>query len=107
MTDDAVELLKQYNWPGNIRELANVIAFTVAMADGNLIDVADLPPKLRDAARPAIAASGSFYEQIAAFEKEILNRAYAAAEGNISKLALNLGMDRSHLIRNFENMKFI
>jgi two-component system response regulator HydG len=97
ITEDAIELLKQYSWPGNIRELANVIAFTKAMADGDLIDVADLPPKLRDAARPAVPASGSFYEQVAGFEKEMLTRAYSGCEGNISKLALNLGMDRSHL----------
>jgi DNA-binding NtrC family response regulator len=97
ITEDAVELLKQYSWPGNIRELVNVIAFTKAMADGDLIDVADLPPKLRDAARPSVPTSDSFYQQVAGFEKEILTRAYSGCEGNVSKLALNLGMDRSHL----------
>ena len=104
MTDEALELLKNYSWPGNIRELANVIAFTVTMADQPTIDVADLPPKLRDLARqadksaPAPTTGGKkFYEQVADFEKQILNQAYVAADANISKLALSLGMDRSHL----------
>jgi len=103
ITEEAVELLKNYSWPGNIRELANVIAFTVTMADQSTIDVADLPPKLRDLARqadklaPVAEAGRKFYEQVADFEKKILNQAYATAENNISKLALNLGMDRSHL----------
>jgi two-component system response regulator AtoC len=38
-----------------------------------------------------------FYDQVAAFEKALLTREYRKCEGNISRLALNLGMDRSHL----------
>jgi DNA-binding NtrC family response regulator len=99
--DEALEVLKRYSWPGNIRELANVIAFTATMADSDVIEIADLPPKLRDLARPASKSGASnasgFYEKVAQFESKLLTEAYSEYQGNISKMALGLGMDRSHL----------
>jgi two-component system nitrogen regulation response regulator NtrX len=81
------------------------VAYVAAMTEGTEVEISDLPPKLRDAARgPAAAHSApagspgqSFYSQVAAFESALLAREYAAREGNVSKLALDLGMDRSHL----------
>lgn len=113
-TDDALALMTSYAWPGNIRELSNLVAYLTAMADSPEIDVADLPPKFRDAAArsasgssaepsqsgvasAAADASGTFYERVARFEKEILGEAYQKAATNVSRMALNLGMDRSHL----------
>jgi DNA-binding NtrC family response regulator len=100
MADEAIALLQKYDWPGNVRELANVVAFTATMVDGNVIDISDLPPKLRDAARTNVdgnAGGSSFYDQVSEFEKKILISSYESSEGNLSKLALQLGMDRSHL----------
>ena len=111
-TDEALGVLKEYTWPGNIRELSNLVAYLVTMTDSAEVDVADLPPKFRDSARkrPTGAASahasqeqapesedGSFYDRVGRYEREILIRAYEKLSGNISKLALGLGMDRSHL----------
>ena len=70
------------------------------MVDGNVIDTSDLPPKLRDATRIGFEAKSdknSFYDQVSEFEKKILIQSYESSEGNMSKLALKLGMDRSHL----------
>ena len=47
MTDEALALLQAYAWPGNIRELENLIERTLLFADGPLIGVADLPQSLR------------------------------------------------------------
>ena len=101
-TEDALEALQGYEWPGNIRELQNVVAYAAAMVEGTEVDVADLPPRIRDSgtsrARLAVSESeGSFYDQVGHFEKAILAREYANSDGNVSKLALTLGMDRSHL----------
>jgi DNA-binding NtrC family response regulator len=105
LTDEAVLALKAYPWPGNIRELSNMIAYVATMAEKNEVDVADLPPKFRDY-RPGAgnlqsangdSGTGSFYDRVAKVEKEILTTEYARHEGNISRLALTLGMDRSHL----------
>ena len=107
-TEEAVEALQNYPWPGNIRELGNVISYVVAMTDGTEVDVSDLPPKFRQSAKTmaeavkskADAGSNStlsFYERVADFERSILVDQYKKHEGNISQLALALEMDRSHL----------
>ena len=44
-----------------------------------------------------VGTNPSFYARVARFESELLAREFQLAEGNVSKLALNLGMDRSHL----------
>ena len=105
-TEDAVQILQEYKWPGNIRELSNLVSYVVAMSEGNEVDLADLPPKLRDAATktthsiPATwtgSEGSTFYEQVSGFEKTILKREYEKHAANVSKMALALGMDRSHL----------
>jgi len=48
--DEAFALLEQYSWPGNVRELQNVVEQMVSLADGDSIDVAQLPPAI--ASRP-------------------------------------------------------
>ena len=109
--EDTIELLKSYSWPGNIRELGNLVAYLAAMTDSPEIEVADLPPKIRDAAKKSGLTEssngrlddrekmklGTFYDQVAGFERLILTEAYQKCAGNVSKLALSLGMDRSHL----------
>ncbi len=102
LTDEAIDTLKAYPWPGNIRELTNMIAYVATMAERNEVDVADLPPKFRDrghgtASSGDTSSAGTFYDRVARLEKEILTTEYQRYEGNISRLALGLGMDRSHL----------
>lgn len=47
-SDQAVQILSQYSWPGNLREMSNVIEHSVILADSNPIEVNALPPKLVD-----------------------------------------------------------
>jgi DNA-binding NtrC family response regulator len=103
-TKEALGILENYSWPGNVRELSNLVAYVVTMVEGTEIDAADLPPKLRDASQKHLQGKKSensseftFYDRVAAFEKEILSSEYLKLEGNVTRLALNLGMDRSHL----------
>jgi DNA-binding NtrC family response regulator len=102
-TEEALAALRSYDWPGNVRELANVVSYVATMAPTNTVEPADLPPWLREF-KPSLAsvlntpeAEGSFYDRVARFERKILADSYQAVGGNISKLALELGMDRSHL----------
>lgn len=53
LDDDAVTALMRYNWPGNIRELENVIERAVVLADGSSVTVNDLPSDLKAGNRPA------------------------------------------------------
>jgi len=104
-TDEASDFLRAYDWPGNVRELSNLVAYLYAVTEGDHIEVADLPPRLRDGVKSFTkqAASDlhddslSFYDRIARYESQILKNEYENAGANVSKLALKLGMDRSHL----------
>ena len=115
-TDEALSCLQAYDWPGNIRELQNVVSYVVALSDEPEIDVADLPPLVREGAFkrptsgtavPSASATSqkesypprTFYEEVEGFEKKLLAERYAEVGGNISQLALSLGMDRSHLYK--------
>jgi DNA-binding NtrC family response regulator len=47
VSDSAMELLKKYSWPGNIRELENVIQYAIVQSSQNIITINDLPEKFR------------------------------------------------------------
>lgn len=98
-TEAAMGLLQDFPWPGNVRELGNVVAYVAAMCDTSEVDVADLPPRFRDRSRPSSSpsSSGTFYERVAAFEGKLLAEEYSKWDRNVSRMALQLGMDRSHL----------
>ena len=48
VTAAAMKALLQYDWPGNVRELENCVARAVALGDHKVMDVADLPPAMRN-----------------------------------------------------------
>ncbi|MBL7714735.1 MAG: sigma-54-dependent Fis family transcriptional regulator [Bdellovibrionales bacterium] len=101
-SDDAIQCVRTYTWPGNVRELGNLVAFVITMAESNEIEISDLPPKFREGLRGSPAVENgthgkSLYEQVADFEKQVLGRELESSQGNISRMALKLGMDRSHL----------
>jgi transcriptional regulator of acetoin/glycerol metabolism len=47
VTEAAMLLLREYSWPGNIRELLNVVEYAFAVGEGNTLDPSELPPELR------------------------------------------------------------
>jgi two-component system response regulator AtoC len=102
-TDDALTALATYDWPGNVRELSAHIDYSLAMIDDTVVDVPDLHPKVLEVKRtgePGTSAETeetSFYDQMAAHEARLLREAYTRASGNVTQIALALGMDRSHL----------
>jgi transcriptional regulator with GAF, ATPase, and Fis domain len=114
--DDALALLKAYRWPGNIRQLENVIERGVVVADGSLITVDELPVELvrevddqvdripetaNGHARSEGSASAGIQterEERGRRERERLVRALAAAKGNKAEAARALGLARSTLI---------
>lgn len=103
-TTDAMAILINYHWPGNVRELENVIAYHIALSDSNIVDVSDLPEKIKknrqgrlDSIKSIEDNTGGFYERVQGFEKQLLLHEYEKSNGNMSQLASRLGMDRSHL----------
>jgi two-component system nitrogen regulation response regulator NtrX len=94
--------LRSYRWPGNVRELRNVIERLMIMVPGDTITVADLGfLDLAIAAAPETpgAPPVPLHEARDRFEREYILRALAAQNGNISRTADALGVERSNLYR--------
>jgi two-component system, NtrC family, nitrogen regulation response regulator NtrX len=98
----AAAVLAQYSWPGNVRELRNVIERLMIMVPGEVITAQDLA-FLGGGARPAPAAADAAIQQLHdardAFERDYILSALARQQGNISRTAEALGVERSNLYR--------
>ena len=104
LDDGALALLMRHDWPGNIRELRNLIERLVIMTPGQLITAEDVTFFLQpSAARPARPVSlpdwcqFGFKEARRQFEHDYLCKKLEDCGGNISKTAEKIGMERSHL----------
>jgi two-component system response regulator HydG len=92
-SDEALQSLRSYNWPGNVRELENVIQRLVVMTDGNIIEVPDLPSLMRFS---ALRKTG-FNRTLAEVESEYITNVLASLDGNKTRAAEILGIDRKTL----------
>jgi transcriptional regulator of acetoin/glycerol metabolism len=108
---DAYQCLLEYDWPGNIRELRNVIRTALAICDRGVVRLRDMPSELRSgtlgtaAQAPAggiavaVAASGPPLSPIEAAEREALVKAIEQTAGNMARAAVLLQVSRSTLYR--------
>jgi two-component system response regulator HydG len=92
-TDSALSVLRAYHWPGNVRELQNVIHRLVVMVDGDEIDVPDLP----DLMRVTVPRQSSFTRTLADIEAEYIRNVVESVDGNKTRAAEILGIDRKTL----------
>jgi DNA-binding NtrC family response regulator len=92
-SDKALQSLRNYNWPGNVRELENVIQRLVVMTDGDLIEVPDLPSLMRFS---ALRKTG-FTRTLAVVEAEYISNILSEVDGNKTRAAEILGIDRKTL----------
>jgi DNA-binding NtrC family response regulator len=99
-TQRAQIILARHTWPGNIRELENVVGHASMMVMGDMIDVADLPNYLRCPTRHSTGPVPIEEESAASFEeheKRLVRDALSRAEGNQSKAARELRIGRDAL----------
>src|SRR5205814_9218940 len=80
---EALDLLKRYPWPGNLRELENIIERAVVLATSRQVDVAHLPLHLQEPAPATLRAGEGFLQArartLALFEREAISRLLAEA----------------------------
>lgn len=93
---NALAIIKAYDFPGNVRELANTIERAVIVAGGGQIQEADLPQPLRAAAVLGERATRR-RRTIAEVEADYISETLAAARGNKSEAARILGISRKNL----------
>jgi transcriptional regulator of acetoin/glycerol metabolism len=97
---DAMEWLKAWHWPGNLRELANVLAVARAVCSGGYIRLADLPDELLAAARGAARPAGGLADPHGLpAEAQLLLQYLRAAHWNVSVVARQMGVARMTLYR--------
>jgi DNA-binding NtrC family response regulator len=96
-TEHAMADLIAYNWPGNVREMVNLIRRAVVLCEGRLIGVRDL-----ELDRDPPNCLGTLAEARATAEKETIELALANARNNISKAARHLDISRVTLYRLME-----
>ena len=122
MDGDALNILIEYSWPGNIRELKNITERLCIMANNNHITLDDIPPDIRGAevslaTNTAWANSLDFKNAkekwLEHFEKEYLENALKKYSGNISRAAEKSGVNRrtfhrlmqKHQLANFREFR--
>jgi two-component system nitrogen regulation response regulator NtrX len=109
---DAVIALRQYPWPGNVRELRNVVERLMIMVPGDRIssrDLTFLDQNMATGAPPMPQAAGAapLHEARDRFEREYIVRALANQQGNISRTAEALGIERSNLYRKMRSFGIV
>jgi two-component system, NtrC family, response regulator AtoC len=107
-TPEAAELLVRYDWPGNIRELKNVIERTMILAPEGSIDVSSLPEEIRDHddthTEDAVLADGNsftgdFLLGLRELEEDYIHKVLAATGNNKTQAAKILGIHPTSLMR--------
>jgi len=91
----ALDLLKTYDFPGNVRELANIIERAVIVANDSRIEVADLPAGLQAAAM--LRARNNRRPTLAEVESSYVRETLSATRGNKTEAARILGISRKNL----------
>ncbi len=105
--DDALDVLTNYAWPGNVRELRNVLERLMIMVPGEMIDASHLA-FLDSAGTPRtdeeVPELVTLHEARDQFERTYILRALALQQGNISRTADVLGVERSNLYRKMRSL---
>lgn len=104
-TEEAISALQNYAWFGNVRELRNTIERVVIMHGKQKVTAKDLPEfNLKDEFPASTFRFPSFKDATDAYQREFIIHRLAEAEGNVSKAAELMGVDRSHLYRRMKNL---
>ncbi|MDQ6706104.1 MAG: sigma-54 dependent transcriptional regulator [Acidobacteriota bacterium] len=106
LTSQAFEVLQSHQWPGNVRELKNLIERIVILNPQVRVDARHIP--LATARRPAMDRSadrfGSLQEVREAAEREYISKKLDETNGNVTRAAELLGLERSNLYRKMKTL---
>jgi two-component system nitrogen regulation response regulator NtrX len=109
-SESAREVILGYRWPGNVRELRNLVERLVIMVQGDRIERRHLPSSLyhdyarSDSTKTLLTGFSSLQEARAAYERDYIRRKLEENQGNVSRAAEALGLERSHLYRKMKSL---
>ncbi len=110
VSPEAITVLARYPWPGNIRELSNLVERLAILKPDGLITVEDLPPKYRANAASPLAADvtpvaeamrmtdANLKAHLQTIEQDLIDQAMEASDGVVAKAARLLSMRRTTLV---------
>ncbi|NVJ99107.1 MAG: sigma-54-dependent Fis family transcriptional regulator [Alphaproteobacteria bacterium] len=114
LADDAIAALQSYEWPGNVRQLKNIMERVVIMGSEDVdgeISAEQLPPEIQSGSADLLHSGGNsaimttpLREAREAFEREYLKIQINRFSGNISRTAAFIGMERSALHRKLKSL---
>lgn len=99
LSSDAISALMAYDWPGNVRELANAIEHAYVLSGDDTIAARDLPTFVQAASVSDLTSGDGPVVPLAVAERALITRALQAANGNQSRAATMLQIDRRRLYR--------
>ena len=110
--EDAIAMLRRYSWPGNLRELRNIVERLVLLAEGEKVTAEDVQLVLPatntlphdNAISSLAAASGTLAGRTESFEKEVLLTEIRRHNFNMTNVARALGLERSHLYKKCQQL---
>ncbi|HOU50837.1 MAG: sigma-54-dependent Fis family transcriptional regulator [Smithella sp.] len=110
LTDDALDVLMKHDWPGNVRELKNIIERLIILTPSREITAKDIPPlNIRESRLVATeiqsATADSLKDAKMDFERQFILKKLEENEGNITKTAEVLGLERSNLHKKLKSLK--
>ena len=100
VSKEAVDVLMKYNYPGNVRELENIIERAVVLTRGKVITLNDLPMNIKGFKEEKTLGSldeGTLTDQVEALEKQLIFDALQQSEGNQTKAGKLLGLTERNL----------
>lgn len=96
---DTIEYIKNYHWPGNIRQLGNAIERALVMGNGKELKIEDLPKDMQDTETETIETGKSLKDAQDIFKKSYVIKTLAQVEGNRTRAAEILEIQRTYLSR--------
>jgi two-component system response regulator HydG len=103
---DALFVLLNYDYPGNVRELENIVQYAVLLSEGNVINKMSLPPQIFQ--RVQLAISGPKTDTVISLQKteeEQIKNALLKNNGNQTETSKSLGISRSTLWRKIKTYR--
>jgi DNA-binding NtrC family response regulator len=93
----AVDVLMQFNWPGNVRQLHDVIESLLVLCESDLIIGEDVLQQLGSSRPQSSAGSSRLEDRVNSYRRMLISEALAEAGGNVAAAARELAIDRNNL----------